>query len=215
MAQPGPVFTAAEVLRAGLQAEAEGRIDYAVQFYRHLTNHHVQTPEAAEARIALQRITQRRSAEATQTATAASQRGPMAVAPQAPPEGQRGPAGGAVVLPQAGAPPSLAVTNAAPAEAVRLPAPERRYLIGRVMATGLQVLGWLMAALGIAMLGLGVVIGGSLPFVGSPFITGPGLALLGVLLVFWGQLARAVFDAANAARDIVAIERAKSGRHHR
>ena len=49
-------FTVQQVLEAGRRAEAEGRRDYAIQFYRHVIAHHNATPEAAEAYGAMRRL---------------------------------------------------------------------------------------------------------------------------------------------------------------
>ena len=61
MAQAGSQFTAEQILEAGRRAEADGRIDYAIQFYRHLTDHLPRAAETAAAREALARIAQRRA----------------------------------------------------------------------------------------------------------------------------------------------------------
>lgn len=210
------MFTAAEVLRAGLQAEADGKYDYAVQFFRHLTDHHAHSPEAHEARAALQRIASRRApdqarldqraangAHATRQQSAPAQ--PVLVHTAAQPSAHE--------PPRAAGQAAAATANSPAAQqnkGTSLPPPGRRYLVGRIMAMLFVVLGWLMAALGLLLLGLGMVIGGNLPLVsklGSTVITGPALVLLGCALIFWGQLARAIFDTANAARDLAAIER--------
>ncbi len=49
-------FTPPQLLEAGHRAEAEGRLDLAAQFYRHLTEHYAFTGEAAEARNGLGRV---------------------------------------------------------------------------------------------------------------------------------------------------------------
>jgi hypothetical protein len=51
-----PQFTPAQLIESGRRAEAEGRLDLAVQFYRHLTEHFAEAVEAAEAHGALGRI---------------------------------------------------------------------------------------------------------------------------------------------------------------
>lgn len=56
MVQGTPQFTPAQVLEAGRRAEAEGKLDYAVQFYRHLATHYPSTSEAQAAREGLQRL---------------------------------------------------------------------------------------------------------------------------------------------------------------
>lgn len=56
MVQGTPQFTPAQVLEAGRRAEAEGKLDYAVQFFRHLATHYPSTSEAQAAREGLQRL---------------------------------------------------------------------------------------------------------------------------------------------------------------
>lgn len=62
MAQAKPQFTAEQILEAGRRAEAQGQLDYAIQFYRHLTDHHPNAPEAQAAREALARLGPARAA---------------------------------------------------------------------------------------------------------------------------------------------------------
>jgi hypothetical protein len=56
MAQGTQQFTPAQILEAGKRAEIEGRVEYAIQFYRHLTDHLPRSPEAMLARDALAKI---------------------------------------------------------------------------------------------------------------------------------------------------------------
>jgi hypothetical protein len=51
-----PQLTPAQLIESGRRAEAEGRLDLAVQFYRHLTEHFAEAVETAEAHGALGRI---------------------------------------------------------------------------------------------------------------------------------------------------------------
>jgi hypothetical protein len=51
-----PQFTPAQLIDAGRRAEAQGRPDMAVQFYRYLTEYFAEAVEAAEAHNALGRI---------------------------------------------------------------------------------------------------------------------------------------------------------------
>ena len=64
MAQTSVQFTPVQVLQAARRAEAEGKMDYALQFYRHLVEQHGTTPEAQEAREGLFRIAEWRWGEA-------------------------------------------------------------------------------------------------------------------------------------------------------
>ncbi len=63
MSQTPQQFTPAQILEAGQRAEADGQLEYAVQFFRHLTDHLPRTPEAAVARDSVARITGRFPAE--------------------------------------------------------------------------------------------------------------------------------------------------------
>ena len=49
-------FTPQQVLEAGRRAEADGKRDYAVQFYQHVMVHHRSSAEAPEADAALRRL---------------------------------------------------------------------------------------------------------------------------------------------------------------
>jgi hypothetical protein len=56
MVHASPQFTPGQLIESGRRAESEGRLDLAVQFYRHLTEHFSEAVEAAEAYGALGRI---------------------------------------------------------------------------------------------------------------------------------------------------------------
>ena len=64
MVQTSVQFTPVQVLQAARRAEAEGKMDYALQFYRHLVEQHGTTSEAQEAREGLFRIAEWRWGEA-------------------------------------------------------------------------------------------------------------------------------------------------------
>ncbi|MCB1511429.1 MAG: hypothetical protein KDJ36_11040, partial [Hyphomicrobiaceae bacterium] len=58
----GPAqYTPQQILEAGQRAEADGRFEYANQFYHHLAEHYPKTPEARFAREGIQRLSQRLS----------------------------------------------------------------------------------------------------------------------------------------------------------
>ena len=111
------------------------------------------------------------------------------------------------------------------APASPLPPPIESYRIGRGLAVVFSALGWLMIASGVAALGLGMVVGlepgrlaslsGLMPPTALVVLTGPALILVGLAVVFWAQLASAVFATANATRDLAAIERAKAEQRQR
>ena len=67
MGQMSVQYTPVQVLQAARRAEAEGKMDYALQFYRHLVEHHGMTAEAQEAREGLFRIAEWRWGEARVT----------------------------------------------------------------------------------------------------------------------------------------------------
>ena len=64
MAQASLQYTPVQVLQAARRAEAEGKMDYALQFYRHLVEQHSSSVEAQEAREGLFRIAEWRWGEA-------------------------------------------------------------------------------------------------------------------------------------------------------
>jgi hypothetical protein len=64
MAQASVQYTPVQVLQAARRAEAEGKMDYALQFYRHIVEHHGTSVEAQEAREGLFRIAEWRWGEA-------------------------------------------------------------------------------------------------------------------------------------------------------
>jgi hypothetical protein len=251
MAPTAAQFSPGQILEAGRRAENDGRVGYAIQFYRHLTDHHGWSPEAAIAKEALARLANFRPPNdmAPQGAV------PMSGAAQHPPIALHAHAPHAQVQPQSpqwGAPqhshgiesnggqshrnPQPVVQLAARAQypgpqsqpaaqsgahaiaglpSLRLPAATRRYRIGSALAWLLFGVGLLMIAVSFVLLGLHSVgikvpgtLGAMLGFTGGL----PGaLAILtvGVGQVFAAQIGRAVFDHANAMRDLVMIERAK------
>jgi hypothetical protein len=200
MSQGSPQFTPRQLLDAGLRAEAEGKLDHANQLYRHLVDHYAYTAEAGEARNGLGRLgigaSQQLWAENGAAAPAAWP-GPIATSrPSANRSGGR----------------------------ARLVAAERNYRTGRVLAALVTWVGWLIVALGAAMVPLVLVVDpqmlqSGLPLV-LPYVTSLGPAgvvaaavacpIAGLAVVFWGQVASALFDQANATRELVAIERARA-----
>ncbi len=94
MVQTSVQFTPVQVLQAARRAEAEGKMDYALQFYRHLVEQHGTTPEAQEAREGLFRIAEwrwgearvARSREAGGAGATPPQNSPPAQPPQSPPQ---------------------------------------------------------------------------------------------------------------------------------
>ena len=174
-------FTPPQLLEAGHRAEVEGRLDLAAQFYRHLTEHYAFTGEAAEARNGLGRV-----------GAAQSQVWHMNGAAHA--------------------------NGAARPQRRRPVAPRDHYRTGRALARLLSALGWCTVVCGIAAPALYMGLdhfahATTLPRL-APMQVLAGAASIfgtGLLVVFAGQTARAVFDQANAAHDLVALERAKIG----
>ncbi len=165
-----PQLTPAQLIDAGRRAEAEGRPDLAVKFYRYLTRHFAETAEAAEAHGALGRI------ETRQSDTGAC---PPAAAPH-----------------------------------LRRPPPPDpdRYATGRALTRALGALGWMLAMTGPAGLPAYLLLRTEpialsraelLPVAGGA----AGSLILGFGAVLAAQLARARFDQADAARDLVVLER--------
>jgi hypothetical protein len=232
MTQAGPQFTAAQILEAGRRAEADGRIDYAIQFYRHLTDHLPRAPETAAAREALARIAQWRAGEAAggpappggsvngHPAAGRQQHSALSAQQQPGTRPEPHPAAPAGQGRQGGL--SIAPAGARREGTVELPRPRDRYRLGRSIARLTSAIGWISMALGIVALVLlvagrttglpraaGIDIAGMV--LASGGIGAPVLLVSGLVLIFWGQLARAVFDNANATRELVAIERARAG----
>jgi hypothetical protein len=103
----------------------------------------------------------------------------------------------------------------------RFPDPVRGYLLGRVLAYILAAGGLLAVVVGVlATLGLvfarGALLNGvGLPSLPSNPLTGPIVIAGGLAAVLAAQLALALFNCANAARELVALERAKVEQAHR
>lgn len=194
MPQGSPQFTPRQLLDAGRRAEAEGKLDHAIQLYRHLTDHYAYTAEAGEARDGLGRI----GAGAGQQLWAANgAASPHAATPFAH---------GRMPGPHSGA-------------RSRAVARERHYRTGSVLATLVSCAGWLIVAAGVAMVPVVLATDPLLLQRGLPYAASLGpaggvaaavaLSAVGLAVVFWGQMASALFDQANATRELVAIERAR------
>jgi hypothetical protein len=180
-------FTPKQLLDAGRRAEAEGRLDLAHQFYGHLSDHHGHTPEAAEGRKALVRI---------------------------------GTDSGPQVWKMNGAIPNGRLA-AAGARRARHAAQRAEYRIGRALAALASGIGCLAIVAALLALGAGL----AAEFAVVPALQehnrtynvlprAAGALLAGAVSLLCGQMARALFDHASAARELVAIERAKAAREH-
>lgn len=259
-----PQYTAAQILQMGQRAELEGSVDHAAQFYAYIVEHMRTSPEAADAKTALQRLAQLKqrpakesnqrlsldiSARPIKTQNAAAQyNNPESPVPRAEPslspttgppkrryaEASGAPAGVASPPPQqmqpapqpAHAPPANVghdADNALPRVTRREDEMEEYadfapgYRFSRFLAFMLLLVGWLAILGGLAFAGMAVagVVGSQLvpEYGGLPFgvAVGIGAVLAGLLLVFVASLARAAFEAANNTRELLEIERAKSG----
>jgi hypothetical protein len=246
MAPTAAQFSPGQILDAGRRAESDGRIGYAIQFYRHLTDHHGWSPEAAIAKEALARLQNFRPAEPAPGGALA----PDAAAPTAPqqqqsltqpnwghgPQGNGGSAmnGSRPQIQTNNGPPYGGQSAAQPApralatsgrqgpipgeasgQPLRLPEPERRYRIGSIVAWLLFSIGLLLITASLILMGLhalGIKVPGTLGtllgFTGG-FPGAFGIFTVGITQVFAAQIGRALFDNANAVRDLAMIERAK------
>jgi hypothetical protein len=219
MVQTSMQYTPVQVLQAARRAEAEGKMDYALQFYRHLVEQHGATPEAQEAREGLFRIAEWRWGEARVARRqdgVATTSGPfpqaVAAATSQPPQVDEL------------ASPSVFTGNAAqlPQTITRdsgngelLPLFKPRYRVAKFVAYGVSVLGLAGTIAGIAAAGLAAA--GAVEEVsavgafGLPvgLLLGVPAALLGLVLLLAGQLAVAVLASANANLELLAIERGR------
>lgn len=267
MAQAKPQFTADQILEAGRRAEAQGQLDYAIQFYRHLTDHHASAPEAQSAREALARLGPGRAAglpeakatgplgaqptatvrpyrngasqpPAPTTGEPAAATGPTGPASGMPPHGQPalgpGPAMSRIDLRlapaperrfdtrtdprrEAAAPPPTVAHAPAPAPAfqpIALPYPVRGYRISRFFAGVVTVMGLMQLVAGVGLTGLWLAamlrLAGADQVPGFMLAAGPyavGLVFTGAVTIVLGQALKAIFDTANASRELVAIAR--------
>jgi len=222
-------FTPAQVLQAARRAEAEGKMDYALQFYRHLVEQHGGTPEAQEAREGLFRIAEWRWGEARvarnkEAVGAGGQPAPQ-IPPSAPPSSEQRvynvannePAGYSSEEQRpaaAGNLPQIISRQHAPAD---LGTPfEARFGVGKFFAHALSGVGWLMLVAGIfaAVAGFAGLVGelSAIALLGAPLgvVLGLPAVLFGLVFVVGGQLSAALFDSANATLEMTAIERART-----
>jgi hypothetical protein len=223
MVQTSVQFTPVQVLQAARRAEAEGKMDYALQFYRHLVEQHGGTPEAQEAREGLFRIAEWRWGEAR---VARSREGGNAAAGAQPSQGQTAtppPAGQRVYNVSGGQaaneyPPDTSA-NAGPvgmpqiiqrqhSQANDTPAFHPRFAVAKFIAHSLSGIGWLAFVAGVftAVAGIAGLVGelSATPMFDTPIgvmIAVPSV-LLGLVLIVGGQLAAALFDSVNATLEM-------------
>jgi hypothetical protein len=168
-----PQFTPTQLIDAGRRAEAEGRLDLAVQFYRHVTENFAEAAQAAEAHGALGRIGHWQSSSAA---------GPQAGAYQPL---RRRPGGG-----------------------------RHRYAVGRALTRIFDIVGWLVALGGPAAIAAWLFLRAEdtgLPHLELlPLAGAAGSLFLGLGITLAAHVARALFDQASAARDLLALVRDRS-----
>jgi hypothetical protein len=226
-------YTPLQVLQAARRAEAEGKMDYALQFYRHIVENHGTTPEAQEAREGLMRIAEWRWSETRGGArrqdyggNQQSQNHNQRFAP--PPSEQQQPqpdpyadsdpidgpphAGGQGHLPQ------IIAREAAKAARGAEPITHfSQHRAARIVALVIGVVGWgsVIAGLAITIVAAaGAVEQASVAgLLGLPLgvIVGVPGVVVGLTLVLAGHLATAVFEGTNATLELLSIERSRAG----
>lgn len=198
MSSTTPPYTPAQVLEAGRRAEAAGRPDFAIQFYRHLTDHHAGSAEGKEASESLGRLTGAGKGSVTNSLPPIEPKPADGVA-----DAQLTPDGGAPRQSTALARLSYRPEPVPPPPGAVQPAPApsaAEHGLARVLARAVAVFGIVLIFAGIA-LPLVFLIGldmtplfggaGSLPF--ALAIGGVAVAL-GLAMALAGQVAIAVLD---------------------
>jgi hypothetical protein len=183
MLQAAPPFSPFQLLEAARRAEAEGHIDAAYQYYRQTVDQYAYSAEAAQAREGLARL-----------------------------NGGRQPN----IWHLNGTPPAgdgAGRWNGAARKARRhkLPTPRNHYRLGGFLAGLVSLLGWLIVVAALVATPVHVVLGRPEIGIAGVLAVALALAVLGLLTLVLGQAARALFDQANASRELLAIERAKTG----
>ncbi len=233
MAQASVQYTPVQVLQAARRAEAEGKMDYALQFYRHIVEHHGTAVEAQEAREGLFRIAEWRWGEARiarrqeaangygggQQRVAAAAAAPNAQPAYAPePAYTPEPADASVPVTNATRMPQIISREAAKAaEAKAELAFQPRFRSARFLALLMAACGWVGLLAGVALAGLATV--GAMAEVsgdgalGIPLgvLLGVPAALIGLVLIVNGHLAVAVFEGTNATLELAVSRRRRGG----
>src|SRR5262245_1448696 len=191
MLQAAPQFTPFQLLDAGRRAEADGHIEAAVQFYRQTVDQFAYGPEAAQAREGLARLNGSWQPKIWQVNGAPPQQGEAGSRASGPARKGR---------------------RSKPAAA------HNPYWIGKALARLVSLFGCLIAAGGLAAAATLLLIGRAdtaasqpeLGFGSLSVLAAAAVALLGLVTVALGQATRALLEQANATRELVALERAKS-----
>ncbi len=201
-------------------------MDYALQFYRHIVEHYVSTPEAHDAREGLLRIAEWRWGEARALGRQTPQPAPAPVAQHVQNTYTAIPGGrAAFAVAQVYEEPRLEdqrMPKVISREAMdETEGPENspfwgRYRGARLVAFVLSSLGW-AGVMGGVLIAIAATTGAlaevSVAGVwGLPLgvLFGLPVAAIGLLLVVAGQIAIAVFENATATLDLLALERARA-----
>jgi len=207
MGQMSVQYTPVQVLQAARRAEAEGKMDYALQFYRHLVEHHGMTAEAQEAREGLFRIAEWRWGEARVTR--------RQEAANAPPQRHDSYAAAAAQQQDYSSEPpqhlpQVIAREAAKAAGMSAAQPYKaRYRGATAIATLVSAVGWASVLAGVVMAVLAAggfaadVSAGGLLGLPVGVLLGVPAAVIGLVLVVTGQLATAVFESTNATLELL------------
>jgi hypothetical protein len=233
-------YTPLQVLQAARRAEAEGKMDYALQFYRHIVENHGATPEAQEAREGLMRIAEWRWSETrggarrqeyggnqTSPNPSHNQNQNQRYAPPPPSEQpQQRPDPYADTVPvdahghadEHGHLPQIIAREAAKAAHGAEPVTQfAQHRAARIVAQVVGIVGWVSVVAGFAI--TIVAAAGSVEqasvagLLGLPLGVVVGLpgVVVGLTLVLAGHLATAVFEGTNATLELLSIERSRAG----
>lgn len=227
-------YTPLQVLQAARRAEAEGKMDYALQFYRHIVENHATTPEAQEAREGLMRIAEWRWSE-TRGGARRQEYGnqpnqnqrfapppPEPQPPQTPPDhyadADTDPLDGAShVGGQTHMPQIIAREAAKAAQGAQPIVHFSQHRAAKIVALAVGVIGWASVIAGLAITivaAAGAVEEASVAgLLGLPLGVLVGLpgVVVGLALVLAGHLATAVFEGTNATLELLSIERSRVG----
>jgi hypothetical protein len=194
MVQGASPFTPRQLLEAGRRAEAEGKLDLAQQFYGHLSDRYGHTSEATEGRNGLIRIGAFGAQPQVWQTNGTASAGP-GFNGKAPIGRERDKRIGYLVQGEH----------------------YRNYRVGRLLAALLSAAGWL--AISGALLVMAAT--AAVEFAQVPILQpynlsfallpqAAGALAAGAVTLLAGQVARALFDQASAARQLVALERARA-----
>ena len=231
-----PNYSPLQIIEAGQRAEADGQIQYAAQFYRHILDNFASSPEAA---LAYERLTfLETSAHAAPTyepmvasAHWTQAQGTQAQGTQAPgtqaqgrdPRAAHNETGGAldhqlsmpaIARPRTAPAQNGAVQPTTGARARPIVSTRDGYRVGRLAAQIVTIAGsfaFVFGGVALVIVQAGMLPAGLPGFIAIILPFSGIAAAAGFGMIFFGQFARASFDTANATRELVAIARLKSG----